>query len=152
MSTGKRPQFLARMSAVAVTVATAGLAFTGVASADTPPVTPSIGGDDIWPVENLEACGGPIHLDRETDRERPGNLEIIATPRGAFGASSQCATTIQIDWINGIAPFVHTTWAQLDRAGATRIDIPAGAGVSLVTVSVVPQRALAVSNYVWIAP
>ena len=136
------------IAAVAAALVGAG---TGVASADVPPATPSPTGDDIVPVGDLGACGGPIHVDRDTDRGRPGNLGITVTPRGGLGASPQCATTVQVDWINGIAPFAHTIQQPLDH-GPIHLDVPAGAGVNLVTVSVLPQRAFAASNWVWIAP
>ncbi|SDD38628.1 hypothetical protein [Rhodococcus tukisamuensis] len=103
------------------------------------------------PIDNLGPCNGPIHVYFETDPARPGNLAVILTPRGSFGTSPACGTTVQADWINGIAPFTHTLRVPVDR-GQTRIDVPAGAGVNMVVISTLPHRSLAVSSYVWVAP
>ena len=124
---------------------------TGLAAADVPPATPSLTGDDIVTVGDNGGCNGPIHIDRTTDRAHPGQLTITATPRGDLGARPGCGTSIQVDWVNGIAPFTHSAQHTLDGGPAT-INVDAGLGASWVTVSILPQRAFAVSNYIWIAP
>lgn len=142
---------IARTAATIAVTAAALIAGAGLASADVPPATPSLTGDDIITVGDNGGCNGPIHIDRTTDRAHPGQLTITATPRGDLDARPGCGTTIQIDWVNGIAPFTHSAQQRLDGGPAT-ITVDAGLGASWVTVSVLPQRAFAVSNYIWIAP
>ena len=136
-----------RTVAVSAAAAAIALVTNAVAAADVPPRTPGIMGDDIVQLDNSGPCNGPIHVVFETSANRPGNLSVLLTPRGTFGASPACATNIQVDWINGIAPFTHTLRVPVDN-GPTRIDVPTGAGVSLVNVSNFPLRALAISSYV----
>ena len=134
-----------RVLAVAGATATVAMGIPGVAGADVPPRTPSVMGDDIVQLDNFGPCNGAIHVDFETNPARPGNLTVLLTPRGTFGATHACATTIQADWLNGTAPFAHVATARVDT-GPARLDLPTGSGISLVTISS-HQRALAVSSY-----
>ncbi|MDJ0401728.1 hypothetical protein [Rhodococcus rhodochrous] len=124
----------------------------GGASAASPPVTPSPGGDNIWPIINLDRCGGPIQVSRGTVPGRTDLLGVTLTPTGNFGASSECVAPVKLEWVNGIAPFGHAVTVTVDRPGPTRVDIPIGAGASLLTVQTLGVPAFGTSQYVWMQP
>ena len=135
--------------AAAATLAVSG---AGVASAAPPPATPSPGGDNIWPIINLDRCGGPIQISRDTVPGRTDLLSVTLTPTGSFGATPECAAPVKVEWVNGIAPFGHAATVTVDRPGPTRVDIPIGAGVSLLAVQTLGVPAFGTSQYVWMQP
>lgn len=141
-------QVAAGVAAVAAMVVSG----AGVASAVSPPATPNPGGDNVWPVANLDRCGGPIHVSRESVPGRTDLLGVVLTPMGNFGASPACSAPVKVEWVNGIAPFGHVATITVDRPGPTRVDIPIGAGVSLLTVQTLEVPAFGTSQYVWMQP
>ena len=141
-----------QVAAGVATAATLVVSGAGVASAAPPPATPSPGGDNVWPVVNLDRCGGPIQISRESVPGRTDLLGVILTPTGDFGASLECAAPVKVEWLNGIAPFGHAVTVTVDRPGSTRVDIPIGAGVSLLTVQTLGVPAFGTSQYVWMQP
>lgn len=74
-------------TAATLTVSGAG----GVASAAPPPATPSIAGDNISPLMNVERCGGPIQVSLDSVPGRTDLLGVSFTPTGAFGGASRSA-------------------------------------------------------------
>lgn len=141
-----------QIAAGAAAAATVIISGAGGASAASPPVTPSPGGDNIWPIINLDRCGGPIQVSRDTVPGRTDLLGVTLTPTGNFGASPQCAAPVKLEWVNGIAPFGHAVTVTVDKPGPTRVDIPIGAGVSLLSVQTLGVPAFGTSQYVWMQP
>lgn len=141
-----------QVAAGACAVAALIVSGAGVASAVSPPVTPSVAGDNVWPIFNLDRCGGPIHVTRESVPGRPDMLGVIFTPTAAFGSSPACAAPVKVEWLNGVIPFSHAAHVTVDKPGPTRIDIPIGAGASLLTVQGFGVAALGVSQWVWMQP
>ncbi|WP_174565247.1 hypothetical protein [Rhodococcus zopfii] len=134
------------------TAATLTVSGAGVASAAPPPATPSIAGDNISPLMNVERCGGPIQVSLDSVPGRTDLLGVSFTPTGAFGASPECAAPVKVEWINGIAPFAHVASVTVDKPGPTRIDVPVGAGVSLLTTQTPAVSSIGTSQYVWMQP
>ncbi|MFC4604394.1 hypothetical protein [Rhodococcus kronopolitis] len=49
---------------------------------------------------------------------------------------------MKVEWLKGVVPFSHVAHVTVDRSGPTRIDMPIGAGASLLTVQGFGVRAL----------
>ncbi|NMM92598.1 hypothetical protein B2J88_51705 [Rhodococcus sp. SRB_17] len=81
----------------------------------------------MWLIVNLDRCGGPIQVAKESVPGCTDMLGVIFTPTGAFGASPACTAPMRMEWMNGIVPFNHIAAVTVDRPGPTRIDIPIGA-------------------------
>ena len=96
------------------------------------------------------ACSGTLRLSYDNGPD-PDAVTLHADPTGSYGSAPGCDVVMNISAINGVAPFGHTIFPTVAH-GPTDITVPAGRGLSMLTVNTLAPRMVGSGGYFWVQP
>ncbi len=146
MSTTMR-KFAASLGAVA---AAAGLGIAAPSASAAPAPHLAALGDHLLLPPTLDGqCYGSLFVDLQTTGN-PDVVNVNFVPTGTYGSAPGCDVHVYAAALSGINPGAPT-YATVS-GGPTTIPLPAGRGLSLVSVAATQPFGMGGGGYLWLAP
>lgn len=139
---------LATLAAGAAIAAGVSLAAAPAASAAPVPHWASLGDHLLLPPSPDGVCHGTVFADLQTS-PNPDVVTVNLIPTGTYGSHPQCDVDVRFGVLSGLgSQSIDATVS----GGPTTVDVHAGRGLSMLTVSGTNPFGMGGGGYVWLQP